>query len=132
MTTDDPAATVAAMPAALPNPARQKIFLYLGVLIILLAFGLSFRGGLIDIPISFFLKNKLHSEAHEVAEFRARGCHTPLSILCFRVHSRHLVFFLDARPRIYDVVRRHQRRPLRIVCLHPHYLRNTPSLLSLC
>jgi hypothetical protein len=35
MTTDDPAATVAAMPAALPNPVRQKIFLYLGVLIIL-------------------------------------------------------------------------------------------------
>ena len=27
-------------------------------------------GGLIDIPISFFPKNKLHLKAHEVAEFR--------------------------------------------------------------
>ena len=72
MTTDRPAATAAAaatLPAALPHSVRQRIFLYLGVLIILLAFG-SPSGGLIDIPISFFLKNKLHLEAHEVAEFR--------------------------------------------------------------
>ena len=48
---------------------RQRIFLYLGVLIVLLAFGSPY-GGLIDIPISFFLKNRLHLEAHEVAEFR--------------------------------------------------------------
>ena len=48
---------------------RQRIFLYLGVLIVLLAFGAP-GGGLIDIPISFFLKNKLHLKAHEVAEFR--------------------------------------------------------------
>jgi len=27
-------------------------------------------GGLIDIPISFFLKNRLHLTAHEVADFR--------------------------------------------------------------
>jgi hypothetical protein len=48
---------------------RQRIFLYLGVLIVLLDFGAP-SGGLIDIPISFFLKNKLHLEAHELAEFR--------------------------------------------------------------
>jgi MFS family permease len=48
---------------------RQRIFLYLGVLIVLLAFG-SPSGGLIDIPITFLLKNKLHLKAHEVAEFR--------------------------------------------------------------
>jgi Na+/melibiose symporter-like transporter len=39
------------------------------LLIILLAFG-SPSGGLFDIPISFFLKNKLHLEAHELAIFR--------------------------------------------------------------
>jgi MFS family permease len=38
-------------------------------LIVLLAFG-GPSGGLIDIPISFFLKNRLHLTAHEVADFR--------------------------------------------------------------
>src|SRR6185369_8148021 len=54
---------------ALPLPVRQRIFLYLGVLIVLLAFGSPF-GGLIDIPITFFLKNKLHLKSHELAHFR--------------------------------------------------------------
>src|ERR1700690_4101797 len=53
----------------LPQSKRQRIFVYLGILIVLLAFG-SPAGGLIDIPISFFLKNKLHLEAHQVANFR--------------------------------------------------------------
>jgi hypothetical protein len=74
-TTEHPAnlesATVIA-PAALPYSARRRIFLYLGVLIVLLAFG-SPHGGLIDIPISFFLKNRLHLEAHELANFRMLG-----------------------------------------------------------
>jgi hypothetical protein len=72
MTTNRPAAGVAAVaiaPTALSHVVRQRIFLYLGVLIVLLAFG-SPSGGLIDIPISFFLKNKLHLEAHELAGFR--------------------------------------------------------------
>jgi Major Facilitator Superfamily len=64
-----PVAAVAVAPAGLPRSARQTIFLYLGILIVLLAFG-SPAGGLIDIPISFFLKNKLHLEAHQVANFR--------------------------------------------------------------
>jgi hypothetical protein len=59
----------AAAPSALPYPVRQRIFLYLGILIILLAFG-SPTGGLIDIPVSFLLKNKLHLQAHELADFR--------------------------------------------------------------
>src|SRR5262245_36010764 len=67
MTIDNPAVAVAASP--LPASVRQRIFLYLGLLIVLLAFGAPF-GGLIDIPISFFLKNKLRLEAHEVAVFR--------------------------------------------------------------
>ena len=72
MTIDRSAATVPAFTAApvdLPSSVRQTIFLYLGILIILLSFG-GPSGGLIDIPISFFLKNKLHLTAHEVANFR--------------------------------------------------------------
>jgi predicted MFS family arabinose efflux permease len=72
MTIDRPVASVAAVAAAptiLPPSVRQSIFLYLGILIVLLAFG-GPSGGLFDIPISFFLKNKLHLQAHEVANFR--------------------------------------------------------------
>src|SRR6266567_8324376 len=72
MTTDRPATAVASLaiaPTTLSYSVRQRIFLYLGVLIVLLAFG-SPSGGLIDIPISFFLKNRLHLEAHELANFR--------------------------------------------------------------
>jgi Na+/melibiose symporter-like transporter len=69
--TEGPAdtATITVTSPALPDPVRRQIFLYLGVLTILLAFG-SPAGGLIDIPVSFFLKNKLHLEAHELAIFR--------------------------------------------------------------
>ena len=65
------AAVVSIAPTAayLPPSVRQHILVYLGVLIILLAFG-SPSGGLIDIPISFILKNRLHLTAHEVANFR--------------------------------------------------------------
>ena len=56
-------------PVVLPVAVRTRIFLYLGVLIVLLAFG-SPSGGLIDIPVSFFLKNRLHLAAHETATFR--------------------------------------------------------------
>ena len=72
MTIKRPAATIvdpAIAPTDLSPLARQRIFLYLGTLIILLAFG-SPSGGLIDIPISFLLKNKLKLSAHEVAGFR--------------------------------------------------------------
>jgi MFS family permease len=72
MTTDLPAADITAVPIAptiLSPLVRQSIFLYLGILIVLLAFG-GPSGGLIDIPISFFLKNKLQLKAHEVANFR--------------------------------------------------------------
>src|ERR1700752_2519992 len=56
-------------PERLPASVRRHIFVYLGILTILLAFG-GPSGGLIDIPVSFFLKNRLHLEAHEVAHFR--------------------------------------------------------------
>lgn len=59
----------AAAPAALPERERWRIFLYLGLLTVLLAFGAPI-GAIIDIPISFLLKNKLHLTAHAVATFR--------------------------------------------------------------
>jgi hypothetical protein len=72
MTIEQSAATIvdsAIAPTDLSPLARQRIFLYLGILIILVAFG-GPSGGLIDIPISFLLKNKLKLSAHEVAGFR--------------------------------------------------------------
>ncbi len=62
-------AEAASVPELLPSPVRWRIFLYLSVLIFLLAFGAP-NGGLIDIPISFFLKNRLHLSAQQVAAFR--------------------------------------------------------------
>src|SRR5262249_41177361 len=56
-------------PVALPHQVRRRIFLYLGVLIVLLALG-SPAGGVIDIPVSFLLQNKLHLGAHQVPTFR--------------------------------------------------------------
>src|ERR1700680_228055 len=70
MTIDRSTAAVAtAAPADLSPSARHNIFRYLGILIVLLAFG-GPSGGLIDIPIIFLLKNRLHLTAHEVASFR--------------------------------------------------------------
>ncbi len=68
--TIDPAGTPEPAAVTLLAPgARRAIFAYLGVLITLLAFG-DPNGGLFDISISFFLKNKLHLEAHQLAGFR--------------------------------------------------------------
>jgi Na+/melibiose symporter-like transporter len=83
MTIDRPAAMVTALaiaPTTLPNLVRRRIFLYLGVLIVLLGFGAP-SGGLIDIPITFFLKNKLHLKAHELADFRLLSA-IPLYLSC--------------------------------------------------
>jgi hypothetical protein len=67
MTSDDVAKTsdFVAAPAVLPAGVRTKIFIYLGVLVVLLGL----PGGLIGLPISFLLKNKLHLKAHEMAIF---------------------------------------------------------------
>jgi hypothetical protein len=60
--------TVAA-PEILPRSLRWRIFAYLGILTVLLSLGAP-GGGVIDIPVSFFLKNKLHLSAPAVADFR--------------------------------------------------------------
>jgi hypothetical protein len=70
MTSDAAAKTSAppAAPSALPASERTRILIYLGMLLVLLGFG-SPGGGLIGLPISFLLKNKLHLKAHEMAIF---------------------------------------------------------------
>ncbi len=57
--------TIAVRGTALPRSVRSRILIYLGVLLLLMSAG----GGLISIPISFFMKNKLHMSAHEIADF---------------------------------------------------------------
>jgi Na+/melibiose symporter-like transporter len=72
MTKHDPPAGVTRVIAdhmTLSRSAREEISLYLGILVFLLAFG-DPAGGLINIPISFFLKNKLHLTAQQLADFR--------------------------------------------------------------
>jgi MFS_1 like family len=72
MTSEPPAALATFKtrdPKILPTSTRRKIFLYLGVLIALLAFG-DPNGGLMQVPITFLLKNKLHLQAHELANFQ--------------------------------------------------------------
>ena len=60
---------ISVAPTPLPKSVRDRIFIYLGILITLLAFGAP-HGGLIEIPMSFLLKNKLHLQPHELANFR--------------------------------------------------------------
>ena len=56
MTADYPAIEGTAVARrTLSHSVRRRIFFYLGVLIVLLAFGAP-GGGLIDIPMTFFLK----------------------------------------------------------------------------
>jgi len=69
MTSERPPPAAVSAPSALPVRERARIFSYLGGLIVLLAFA-DPNGGLMDVPVSFFLKNKLHLEASEVATFR--------------------------------------------------------------
>jgi hypothetical protein len=71
MTADPTAAKTAdvlATPSVLPAGVRTRILIYLSVLLVLLGLG-SPAGGLIGLPISFLLKNKLHLKAHEMAIF---------------------------------------------------------------
>jgi hypothetical protein len=57
--------TIAVPSTPLPISTRARILIYLGVLLLLMSSG----GGLISIPLSFFLKNKLHLSAHAAANF---------------------------------------------------------------
>jgi Na+/melibiose symporter-like transporter len=82
ITADATTAAPADVPTDLPTSDRSRILIYLGVLVFILGFGTPF-GGLINVPISFFLKNKLHMKAHEVAGFLAiAGIPLYLGFLC--------------------------------------------------
>ena len=71
---------------------RHRIFIYLGILITLLAFGAP-HGGLIENPMSFLLKNKLHLQPHELANFRVVSA---IPSTC------HLSFDSSATPGIHS------------------------------
>jgi Major Facilitator Superfamily len=57
------------IPATLNAVDRLRIFAYLGFLIALLSFS-DPNGGVLDVPMSFVLKNQMHMEARDLAEFR--------------------------------------------------------------
>ncbi len=82
ITADAATTATPATPTDLPTSDRSRILIYLAVLVFILGFG-SPIGGLISLPISFFLKNKLHMKAHEVADFLAiAGIPLYLGFLC--------------------------------------------------
>ncbi|MGO9008425.1 MAG: MFS transporter [Beijerinckiaceae bacterium] len=87
----------ALLPAVLSFSVRSRIFLYLGFLIVLLTLGAPY-GGVIDIPVSFFLKNKLHLQAHEVANFRLVAA-IPLYLSCVFGFVRDTWHPFDIRDR---------------------------------
>jgi Major Facilitator Superfamily len=57
------------VPSPLPRGILLKIFLYLGCLVTLLSL-FDPNGGLLDVPMSFILKNQLGMTARDVATFR--------------------------------------------------------------
>ncbi len=59
----------AVKPTDLPLAARWRIFAYLATLIAILGLG-DPNEGLLNLPVSFLLKNKLQLQAHEMANFR--------------------------------------------------------------
>lgn len=64
------AAIRAMPPTILPAPVQRRLFLFLCVLVVLVAAG-SPSGGLFEIALSLLLKNKLQLSASEVSNFRA-------------------------------------------------------------
>jgi MFS family permease len=58
-----------ALPVPLSDWRRRQAFLFGGCLLILMNFS-SPAGGMIDIPVSFFLKNRMHLDANDLAVFK--------------------------------------------------------------
>jgi hypothetical protein len=54
----------------LPAPARHQLYFFLGLLVVLLAFG-SPSGDLFEVALTLLLKNKLHLSASDISGFRA-------------------------------------------------------------
>jgi Na+/melibiose symporter-like transporter len=91
-----------ATPAPLPGATRRRIIVYLVGLFVLLGFGAP-TGGLIGLPISFFLKNKLHLMAHQVAIF-ALISHTPMYLAFAFGFARDIWNPLGMRDRGFMVI----------------------------
>jgi MFS family permease len=68
ITADEATTLPTAPPSDLPESSRNRILVYLGVLVLLVAFGAPF-GGLIQVPVTYFLKNRLHFHAIQVSQF---------------------------------------------------------------
>src|ERR1700684_2115514 len=68
ITADEATTLPTEAPSDLPASSRHRILVYLGVLVMMVAFGAPF-GGLIGVPVTYFLKNKLHFGAIQVSEF---------------------------------------------------------------
>jgi hypothetical protein len=105
MATDRPAATVMLRdiaPSTLSGSERRRIFTYLSILIVLLAFGAPY-GGLIAIPLNFLLKNKLHLQAQEAALFQLIAA-TPVYLSCVFGFTRDLLNPFGWRDRGFIVL----------------------------
>src|ERR1700756_1613226 len=84
MTAQADAATTLATPepADLPVSDRNRILIYLGVLTLLVGFGAPF-GGLIAVPVTYFLKNRLHFGPVQVSLFNlATGIPLYIAAVC--------------------------------------------------
>jgi hypothetical protein len=68
ITAEDSVTLPTEAPTDLPSSDRNRILAYLGVLVLMIAFGMP-AGGLIQVPVTYFLKNKLHFGAVQVSTF---------------------------------------------------------------
>jgi len=107
-------APAAAPPTVLASAERLKLLLYGGALLLLLNLAAPY-GGLIGLPVTFFLKNKLHLQAHELAQFNLWvGAPLYLSFVFGLLRDRwspsgagdrgHLVLFGATTAAIYAVL----------------------------
>ncbi|HEY2483196.1 MAG TPA: hypothetical protein VGI30_13520, partial [Caulobacteraceae bacterium] len=105
---------VPGMTAKLPAPERLRLLFYAGLLLLLINLAAP-SGGLIGLPVLFFLKNRLHLSARAFAQFNLwLGIPLYLSFLFgflrdrwspFGVGDRgHLVLFGAASAVIYGVI----------------------------
>ena len=88
-------------PSALSAAARFRIIAYFGGLIVLMGF----PGNIIGVPVGFFLKNKLHLAAHQVAIFGLISSIPALLRGRLRLRARRLEPVRLGRPRVPRAVR---------------------------
>jgi MFS family permease len=113
---------VAEPPVLLPSSQRWRIMFFGGCLLLLINFGAP-AGGLINVPVTFFLKNRLHLKSNETAIFLLwAGVPLFLSFVFGMIRDRwspfgtgdrgHLVLFGLTTAAIYSAM----------AFIHPTYL----------